>query len=302
MTFLSSSRHFTSGFPSLDPVVSTKHAYLIMAHNQFLSLQELVSVLDDARNDIYLHFDKKVKVLPAIRTCYSKLVVVKERINVIWGDVSQIKAEYALFKASFQKETYSYYHLISGVHFPLMSNDDLHRWFAACNDACVLRRVSVPEGEIPMRFGMYHFFLKHLVSKNRFINKAYHLGWRSALRIQKGLGIQRDTSFIRGKASQWCSLSENAVRLLLSSEKKALKLFRRSFCCDEYFVRAFIEDNAIPIVYDNRICYVEFVNTTPKQFSEDDFETLMSSGALFFRKMSDTHLGLASKIEQIIRL
>ena len=273
-----------------------------MAHNQFLSLQELVSVLDDARNDIYLHFDKKVKVLPAIRTCHSKLVVVSERINVIWGDVSQIKAEYALFRASFQKETYSYYHLISGVHFPLMSNDDLHRWFEACNGACVLRKVSVPAGEIPMRFGMYHFFLRHLISKNRFINKAYHLGWRSALRMQKGLGIKRDTSLIRGKASQWCSLSENAVRLLLSNEKKALNLFRRSFCCDEYFVRAFIEDKGIPIVFDNRICYVEFVNTTPKQFSEDDFETLISSGALFFRKMNDSHLELARKIEQTIRL
>ena len=33
-----------------------KHAYLIMAHNQFLTLKELVSVLDDSRNDIYVHF------------------------------------------------------------------------------------------------------------------------------------------------------------------------------------------------------------------------------------------------------
>lgn len=278
-----------------------KHAYLIMAHNQFLSLQELVSVLDDERNDIYIHFDKKVKTLPAISAHHSKLLVLDDRINVIWGDVSQIKAEYALFKASFQENRYSYYHLISGVHFPLMSNDEIHDWFDARQRACVLRQVPVPPGEIQLRFGYYHYFLKHLVSRNKRINKAYHWGWRSVLRLQKALGIKRDTSFLRGKASQWCSLNEDAVKALLAAENDALRKFRRSFCCDEYFVRSIIEDTGIPILYDNRICFVQFVRTTPKLFSEKDFELLTSSGALFFRKMSDAHIGLAKMIERRIK-
>lgn len=33
---------------------SQKHAYLIMAHNNFEQLRILISLLDDVRNDIYL--------------------------------------------------------------------------------------------------------------------------------------------------------------------------------------------------------------------------------------------------------
>lgn len=278
-----------------------KHAYLIMAHDQFLSLKELVGALDDARNDIYVHFDKKVKKLPDLATRFSNLVVLDKRVNVIWGDVSQIKAEYALYKAAFQEGQYAYYHLISGTHFPLKSNDDLHGWFNSCNGACVLRQVHLSEEEIQMRFGLYHYFLKHLVSKNKFVNKAYHLGWRMILSIQKRLGIKRDTSFIKGKASQWCSLNEDAVKLLLLNEAASLKRFHRSFCCDEFFVQSVIEGSGIPVVYDNRICYIEFRWTTPVKFSEKDFDKLMASDALFFRKLIDSNISLAKKIEQHIK-
>ena len=37
-----------------------KHAYLIIAHNNFYILEKLLRLLDDERNDIYIHIDKKV--------------------------------------------------------------------------------------------------------------------------------------------------------------------------------------------------------------------------------------------------
>ena len=121
------------------------------------------------------------------------------------------------------------------------------------------------------------------------------------LGTQKILGIKRDTSFIKGKASQWCSLNEDAVKMLLQNEKVSLKRFRRSFCCDEFFVRSVIEDSRIPITYDNRICFVEFRKTTPRKFSESDYDKLMSSDALFFRKLIDKNISLAKMIEPHIK-
>lgn len=50
-----------------------KHAYLIIAHNEFELLKLLVSQIDDVRNDIYIHIDKKVR-----KNKYKK---VKEEIN-----------------------------------------------------------------------------------------------------------------------------------------------------------------------------------------------------------------------------
>lgn len=46
---------------------SMKHAYLIMAHHEFEVLGKLVQALDDERNDIYIHFDKKVKTIHCLR-------------------------------------------------------------------------------------------------------------------------------------------------------------------------------------------------------------------------------------------
>lgn len=36
-----------------------KHAYCIMAHGNWKQLQLLVTLIDDRRNDIYLHVDAK---------------------------------------------------------------------------------------------------------------------------------------------------------------------------------------------------------------------------------------------------
>ncbi|RRK09135.1 glycosyl transferase, partial [Lactiplantibacillus garii] len=38
-----------------------KHAYLITAHHQFTLLCRLIKMIDDERNDIYIHIDKKAK-------------------------------------------------------------------------------------------------------------------------------------------------------------------------------------------------------------------------------------------------
>ena len=289
-----------------------KHAYLIMAHDQFYALKELVNVLDDPRNDIYIHFDKKVKNVPedallSRKKGNGKLVILgpESRVNVIWGDVSQIKAEYALLKCAYELGEkygkYDYYHIISGTHFPLKNNDDLNAWFEERNGSSILRQVGLTEEEIHMRFGLYNFFLKHLISKNKIVNKAYHIGWRAVLGLQKAVGIKRDTSFIKGKASQWCALTDDAVKLILSKEKEALCHFRRTFCCDEFFVLSVLEDSGLPYIFDNRICYVEFVHTTPKIFKEEDCDYLMNTGALFFRKMYDSHISLAKKIEERIK-
>ena len=50
-----------------------KHAYLIIAHNEFEILKRLIQALDDERNDIYIHFDRKLNHYPDCRTSYAKL-------------------------------------------------------------------------------------------------------------------------------------------------------------------------------------------------------------------------------------
>lgn len=83
----------------------------------------LLSAIDDDRNDIYIHVDKKTVDVPFedIRStvCHSPLTFI-ERTFVNWGGYSQINVELALLSEA-TKTPHAYYHLISGVDFPLKS-------------------------------------------------------------------------------------------------------------------------------------------------------------------------------------
>ncbi|MCS2309259.1 beta-1,6-N-acetylglucosaminyltransferase [Bacteroides thetaiotaomicron] len=89
----------------------------------------MIRAIDDERNDIYIHFDRKVAHCPDCRTLHAGLMVLTERIDVRWGDVSVVRAEYALFDAAYRHGGYRYYHLLSGVDMPLKSQDYIHRFF-----------------------------------------------------------------------------------------------------------------------------------------------------------------------------
>ena len=62
-----------------------KHAYLIMAHNEWDMLNKLIQALDYPNNDIYLHIDKKadLKKVNIYKTKYSK-VFLKKRMVINW--------------------------------------------------------------------------------------------------------------------------------------------------------------------------------------------------------------------------
>lgn len=43
-----------------------RHGFLIMAHNNWRQLRTLLMLLDDSRNDIFLHIDKKAVAPPGM--------------------------------------------------------------------------------------------------------------------------------------------------------------------------------------------------------------------------------------------
>ena len=78
-----------------------RHAYLIMAHNEWQLLNTLLSLIDDERNDIFLHIDKKVKEMPQLyKPLHAKLFFTPKRYDVRWGDVGQVLSEMHLFKTA----------------------------------------------------------------------------------------------------------------------------------------------------------------------------------------------------------
>ena len=70
------------------------HAYLVAAHHQMQLLQILLHLIDDERNEIYLHVDKKCKEFKEEefrQTVKKAKIHFIERRSVTWGGYSQIQ-------------------------------------------------------------------------------------------------------------------------------------------------------------------------------------------------------------------
>lgn len=75
-----------------------KHAYCIIAHNDERLLNILLSQLDDIRNDIFLLIDSKSYLKNEdILTPQKSRLFLLPRMDIRWGDISQIDAELNLF-------------------------------------------------------------------------------------------------------------------------------------------------------------------------------------------------------------
>ena len=147
-----------------------KHAYLLIVHNEFYLLQQLVEVLDDERNDIYIHVDKKVKDFDfeSIKRLgrKSQIFFVK-RIRVSWGGDSMVKCEYALLKEAFARG-YQYYHLLSGVDFPIKSQAYIHDFFDQNKGTSYLHIIKDSSGDFDTttQRNTEYRFLQNLIGRN----------------------------------------------------------------------------------------------------------------------------------------
>lgn len=63
-----------------------KHEYLIMAHSDWDLLSKLLKCIDDGRNTIFIHIDKKSKFESSMvyKTVNAKCTFIKRR-KVAWG-------------------------------------------------------------------------------------------------------------------------------------------------------------------------------------------------------------------------
>lgn len=280
------------------------HAYLIIAHNEFEVLTKLIGLLDDNRNDIYVHIDKKVKKVPALTCEKAGLYVLEgsDRIDVRWGSVSQIQAELKLLEVASKNREYQYYHIISGVHLPLKSQDEIHDFFDKCDGSEILQLMPTGTEEINFKLRLYHLFVNNYMSPNKLIRKIDKFFWRATLAFEKLFGIYRKNAYLYAKSSNWCSITNNAVKLLLENKKAIIKEFGNTFCSDEFFIASVLErSNGRFIIKNcNELLFVKFNRGNPITFSNNDYDQLVNSHYLFARKFSSKHIDVVNRISDHI--
>ena len=280
-----------------------KHAYLILAHHEFDILMRLVKALDDERNDIYIHFDKKADPIPEIVTAHSNVYILSNRIDVKWGDVSQIESELLLFQEAVHG-SYAYYHLLSGVDMPLKSQDYIHRFFALHSGKEFIGYCQKDEcPEIDRRVKQYHLFPRHFRATKGvlgFIRTALRYLF---LRIQYILGIRRNSSTVFKKGTNWVSVSQEFVVYLLQHKEEILKNYQHTYCADEIFLQTLcwyspFRKKLFDANDESHGCMrlVGWKNSQIKDWEEKDYDLLISSEALFARKFNSKHLKVVDRL------
>lgn len=276
-----------------------KHAFLIMAHNDAYVLEKLLKLIDYEENDIYLHIDKKSNDLreeEITKWVRRSRLFFAHRMDVRWGAFSIVECQLSMMGEAVNREKYAYYHLLSGVDLPIKKQKELHDFFDEHQGKEFIHySYHHPiDGAILDRVKIYHFLNKNQRNSSRLVrginNKAYHL----LLRIQKKLNVDRTKGKEYYFGANWCSITDDLVKFILSHKNEIRKEYRFASCSDEIYLQTLIWGtsfyNNLYISrdgdYEACVRYIDWQRGNPYVFRINDFESLMHSPMFFARKFS----------------
>lgn len=274
-----------------------------MCHNNLEILEKLVHLLDDPRNDIYIHVDRKAGSLAQwrgrIHTDSASLTFTK-RISVNWGGFSQIHAELILLEAAAAKK-HAYYHLLSGADLPIKTQDDIHFFFECHHGA---EFIGIDEADrtndlFSQRLQYYRYFQDHIGRRTGLHIACLEYLENFSLAIQKIAKVNRmRQDFSPYKGPNWFSITHQMALYVLSQKDFIHSHFKYTLGCDELFLQTLAMNSPYAEnVVNNTLRYIDWHRGSPYTFRSEDFDLLISSGKLFARKFDEnTDVEIVEKI------
>ena len=270
-------------------------------------MKALCRALDYEYFDIYVHIDKRSDITlfdtDNYGLKYSKLYVLKDRIKVRWGDVSQVDAALKMYEQALNTYDYCRYVTISGLDFPIKSNEKIYETLIKSDIEFIKGNPITKKDEHKVR--NYYF---------------WKLGKFGSL-ISRGLKLlkikRKDKLFIDGKevsiyfAPSWHGLSGEFVKYMFDVLKRnnVRDYFRFAYASDELMIPTILFNNdkfksrAIACDFPENTHYNEktalhYLNYEPviEVYDENSFDKIINSDKMFVRKVT------SDKSEKLINL
>ncbi len=275
-------------------------AYLILAHTNPHQLERLVSRLKDERNDIFIHLDSKVEddqSFLRIAATHKNVFFTSKRYDVRWGAYSMIKATLDSLEEIIEYKEYDYISLISGMDYPVKTNEEIYNFFLRNNGKEFLYYRKSPSPELPLggcdRFEYYYDYDSRVSNRNEY---------ESEMLLRQ---IKRP--FLKGMApyhgSQWWSLTGKCVSYIANTVKNNIEIenfYRYTKFPDEHFFQTIIMNSSYSAnTINNNLRYIDWSDidwTTidwkvtmphPKLLTINDFEKIRVSQTAFARKFDE---------------
>lgn len=161
-------------------------------------------------------------------------------MDVRWGDISVVDAEFALFDEAYRRGEYSYYHLLSGVDMPLKTQNYIHRFFEknAGKEFVGYYQGNISK-EIDRKVCRWHLFPKSFKETEGGLAVTKRVLRAGCVRLQSLLGIRRNKDINFRKGTQWLSISNELVGYLLQQQKRYEEFIPILFVRTKYLCRLF---------------------------------------------------------------
>lgn len=276
-------------------VRSGRHAFLVMAHDNWDILKVLLRLLDDERNHIYLHIDIKArppKEITNYRPESSRLTFIP-RQSIRWADYSLVSVTLDLLKAATRDGHHDYYHLLSGVDLPLKVGDSFHDFFESTD----VEYVGVVPNQVwycVRRLRFYHPFVK--LARYRK-SKTLKVLDRLFEYIQRLVGVNRlraHPAWLIYDGWQWFSITDLLARHVVAQEDEIANAFNWAVAPDELFMQTIVMNSSFKDrlydIHDLRhgsLRQIDWERGSPHTYGLADLDELKQSPALFARKFAE---------------
>ncbi|MEL6975590.1 MAG: beta-1,6-N-acetylglucosaminyltransferase [Bacteroidota bacterium] len=277
------------------------HAYLIMVHNEPEALKLLLSVLDDARNKIYIHIDAKSTSIQPEKVsdhCQKASIQFVSSKKMYWAGYSMIDVTLDLLEASI-KDKNVYYHLISGADLPLKSQDELHAFFAENEGKEFVSGGKIVNWKIASRYKYYYNekWAKYLKRKTHRIARYLSAALQTILLVNRTRKLNMD--FYMG--GNWFSITHDFAAYVLARKDFIKKYFDHTFCADEVYIPTLLYNSRFKenVSKKMNLRYVDWKRGNPYIWQEKDYEELTSKDLYFARKFSyENHPEIMEKLKK----
>ncbi|RVU74609.1 beta-1,6-N-acetylglucosaminyltransferase [Pantoea dispersa] len=275
-----------------------KKMFCILCHKVTNPLIYTVNYLSSfAENTILIHVDAKSPVENFQLFSASNVHFVQNRVQVTWGDYSQIASTLNTLSEALQFN-FEYLFLISGDDLPCKNNQSMNELLFSIDNKNLVHFQDERNGYVNptarVRYRYPQFF--YIRNKTPF-DKLKILAFKFFRFLYISDSFKRHSNKINGfyKGTNWFSLNYLTVKVVMDfieANPWYCDLYRYSFCGDEVFFHTVIKHLNINDLYHDSVMlndalrYIDWTSGPdyPRVLDEGDLEKIRGSDCIFSRK------------------
>lgn len=274
----------------------TKHAICIQCHERPEQVSLLAAQFPPGAFDVFIHVDRKSAIQPLIEARENVFFVPDDaRVDVRWGQWSQVQATLALFRM-IDPAKHAYAHLISGVDFPIKAPSEILK---TCENGLeYIESKPLPESTTWAWGGMDRLLVptpRWMIRRpNETFFRVLRISWREFV-MRTGVFRRRNwpvPKFYSG--SSWFSVSGGLVGWMLEyldAHPEYSRFFAAGACVDEIFFATLVRQSP----YADRLAGspMRFIrwkggsNGGPSVLTAADIPAMAAHPGFFARKIDD---------------